>query len=318
MDALKLLDLIGKGETSTVQFKMRLDKHDRDGVTDEMVAMSNSKGGIIIFGVDDKTGETRNMDYTELMKTEQALSSLASDNVKPEIYITTEHVSVSDNTLLVVTVQEGYSKPYKNTNGTIYVKQGADKRKVTSNAEIMRLFQSGGMLHTDEMAVVNTSIDDLDMQKVYEYVKKISPNMPIEEITPTILSNIGIMKDDNLTLSGLLFFARSPQNYKPLFMTKAVAYYGNDRGGTDYRDSEDITGTIPEMYDKTMAFIKRNLHHVQDGQNFNSVGHLEISEEALTETLQNAYMHRDYTRNASILVLYFRQQIRDYKSGQTA
>ena len=38
--------------------------------------------------------------------------------------------------LLVVNIEEGFSKPYKDTSGTIYIKNGADKRKVTSNDEI--------------------------------------------------------------------------------------------------------------------------------------------------------------------------------------
>ena len=34
---------------------------------------------------------------------------------------------------------------------------------------------------------------------------------------------------------------------------KAVSFFGNDIEGVDYRDSEDINGTIPEMFTKCMA-----------------------------------------------------------------
>ena len=54
MDALELLDLIQMGESSKVQFKVRASNANSIGA--DMVAFSNTKGGIIIFGVDDKTG----------------------------------------------------------------------------------------------------------------------------------------------------------------------------------------------------------------------------------------------------------------------
>ena len=37
---------------------------------------------------------------------------------------------------------------------------------------------------------------------------------------------------------------------------------GNDSAGSYYRDSEDITGTIAEMYRGTMSFLKRNLRGI--------------------------------------------------------
>ncbi|QTY27873.1 helix-turn-helix domain-containing protein [Flavobacterium sp. CS20] len=53
MDALELLDLIQMGESSKVQFKIRVNNANSIGA--EMVAFSNTKGGMIIVGVDDKT-----------------------------------------------------------------------------------------------------------------------------------------------------------------------------------------------------------------------------------------------------------------------
>ena len=52
-----------------------------------------------------------------------------------------------------------------------------------------------------------------------------------------------------------------------------------------------------------MSFLKNNLHHTQQGQNFNSTGILEISEIALEELCQNALTHRDYSKNASVNLL---------------
>ena len=55
MNTLELLNIIASGETSTVQFKERLDND--TSIAAEMIAMSNTKGGIILFGIKDKTGD---------------------------------------------------------------------------------------------------------------------------------------------------------------------------------------------------------------------------------------------------------------------
>ena len=46
--------LIPQGETTTVQFKIRSEDAYKMGV--EMVAFSNTQGGMLIIGINDKTG----------------------------------------------------------------------------------------------------------------------------------------------------------------------------------------------------------------------------------------------------------------------
>ncbi len=61
MDAIELLDLVQKGESSVVQFKVRINDAYKTGT--EMVAFSNTKGGLIIIGVDDKTGDIHGLSF---------------------------------------------------------------------------------------------------------------------------------------------------------------------------------------------------------------------------------------------------------------
>jgi predicted HTH transcriptional regulator len=318
MNAEELADIISAGETSKVQFKRKLDH--QDSIAAEMIALSNSKGGMILFGIDDKSGEILGLDYEELQKTGNSIASIANDAVKPLIYITTEAVPVDvkgeKKQVLVIYVDEGISKPHKDKQGAIWIKQGADKRRITDNAEIMRLFQQGG-LYVDEMPVAQTSQDDIDKSKVLDYLRKIHCDAAGYENIPeaTLYRNLNILKNDSLTLGGLLFFSKNPQKYRPVFCIKAIAFFGNSIGGTEYRDSRDITGTIPELFEDGMRFFKGNLRHVQAGQNFNSTGILEISQIALEELLQNALLHRDYTKNAPIRLMIFDNRIEMVSPG---
>lgn len=320
MKAIELLDIISTGETSTVQFKREIDSP--DSIAAEMIAFSNSKGGIIIIGIDDKSGKITGLSDKQIRDYNELLGNIATEKVKPQVFIFTDVISVPSDEergtkVLVVEVSEGVAKPYKDKNGTIWIKQGSDKRKLTDNNEQIRLFQKSGMLYIDEMIIPQTTIYDIEFQKVEQYIKTIQKQEAEEsiEVTEKLLKNLNIMKDGQLTLGGLLFFSKQAQKYRPAFCVKAVSFFGNSIGGTDYRSSQDIVGTIPEIFEETMRFLTSNLHHLQAGQNFNSIGKLEVSKIALEELLQNALVHRDYSKNSPIRVMIFDNRIEMISPG---
>ncbi|MDD3189830.1 MAG: putative DNA binding domain-containing protein [Fermentimonas sp.] len=316
MNSLELLDIISSGETSRVQFKKQL--NNQDGFAAEMIAMANSKGGDILIGVEDKTGKVVGLDYRELQSIGSTIANIATNLVKPQIFTTTEVVNVDMGRevkkVLVVHVEEGIAKPYKDRNGTIWIKQGSDKRRLTDNNEQLRLFQHSGLVYIDEMIVPGTSVSDIDKDKVEEYLKKIEDSdtdIPEEQL----YVNLNILKEGQMTLGGLLFFAKDPQKYRPAFCIKAVSFFGNDIAGNDYRGSKDIIGTIPELFEQAMGFFNTYLEHKQKDQNFNTTGQLEISPVALEELLQNALTHRDYSKNAPVRLLIFDDRVEIISPG---
>lgn len=316
MTPKELQEIILCGETSTVQFKRQFTSNKQ--IAEELVALSNSSGGILLFGVDDKTGEITGLTYEEIQQLSHVISTLANDQIRPVIYVQTEVVRTQDKHVLVVNVHEGINKPYKDLTGQIWIKQGADKRRITENSEILRLFQESENYFPEEQSMANTSIKDIDTQALDRFSRKSYGKLMDELDVPQnqLLKNLHITNaDGHLTLAGLLFFGREPQMFAPQFVIKAVSFYGNSIGGTKYRDSKDIEGTIPEMFEQGMNFLKSNLHSLQKEQNFNSTGILEISEIALEEILQNALVHRDYLWNAAIRLLIFDNRVEIINPG---
>lgn len=320
MDAIELLDLISIGETSKVQFKVEMPH--KESISQEIVAMSNSLGGLILLGIQDVTGEPIGLSSEQIEEYDKVISQVA-DNIKPVVYITSEVVRVSkdgsDKDILVIHISEGINKPYKTLRGEIFVKQGSNKRLLTDNAELMRLFQNSGNLLADEMEVYGTSIVDIDKDIFSEYFKK-EFGQTIEEKGLTYeqaLSAKRVLRNGQLTLAGLLFFGKNPQSIKPAFTIKVVSFFGNDIADNQYRSKPvDLKGTIPKLFKDCLNFLKSNLHHVQAGQNFNSTGILEISEIALIELLQNALVHRDYFKNSPIRVLIFDNRVEIISPGK--
>jgi predicted HTH transcriptional regulator len=316
MDSSELLAIIKRGESSKVQFKERLPHI--DSLAHELIAFSNSLGGKIIFGVNDKTGELNGLSFSEIQQINQQIVNIASQKVYPPVFLTTETVTVNDNQILVVSIEEGVSKPYKDSNGTIYLKNGADKRKVTSNDELARLLGSKNLL-ADEIEIFDSGIRDLDVRLFSEYFKK-EFEMSYEEKGLTLEEALiakKIMRNNHLTLAGLLFFGNAPQSFRPAFSIKAVMFAGNDIGSNNYRSKpEDLTGTIPELFKQGMLYIKSCIRYLQEGQGFNSHGIPEISVIAIEEVLQNALIHRDYFKSAPVRLLIFDNRIEIISPGK--
>ncbi len=309
----ELLEKIELGESSFVQFKLKI--NDADSLEAELVAFANAAGGFLLIGVSDN-GIINGIEKAEIEKLTQLVSNVASQRINPPVYPLTHPIKIEDKILFVIQINDTSGKPYFTKNGVCWTKVGADKRKV-SREELKRLFQSSTDYFTDEQAVAKTSVTDLDLAYFSNYYFRLQ-NQTIADSgyeLPVLLNRIGITEGDNLNLAGLLFFGKSPQNFKPIFHVKAVSFIGNDIAETGYRDSINCEGKIETQYRQCLDFLKRNLRYVQNDKSFNSTGDLEISLIALEEALINAFFHRDYTKSSPIRVLLFENRLEIISPG---
>ena len=308
---IELIDIIRAGENSRVEFKQ--DTIHQEALLQEIVAFANTEGGIIIFGIQDNTHRIIGLTKKQTDDIDKKIANITNDLIRPFLQIITDTTLIENKLLLIITIPKGSNKPY-NTKGAIYIRQGTTKRMVSDKDEILRFYQSSGNLYADEMIVENTSIKDIDLDKIKNYL--IAQKKNVSNIDERLLINLGVLKNKKLTLGGLLFFGNNPQQYKPVFLIKAVSFFGNSIGGKDYRESLNIQGTIPEMFDAGVRFFKNNLKHTQQNQNFNSPGILEIAQVAIEELLQNALVHRDYFRNSPIRLFIFDNWIEIISPGK--
>ncbi|AEF80157.1 RNA-binding domain-containing protein [Leadbettera azotonutricia] len=316
MNEQELLAIIQGGESSKVQFKERLPH--LDTLAHELIAFSNSQGGIILFGINDKTGKLNGLSFAEIQQLNQQLVNTASQKVYPPVYLITETIPVQGNNIVVVTVNEGGDKPYKDSNGTIYVKNGADKRKVTSNDEIARLLQSRKSLYADESLINGSSINDIDLDQfnsfiLRKYKKSIEDlNIDVEKI----LANLDLCKNDLLNLTCLLLFSKKRHLLRPQFSIQCVSIDGPKIENT-FIDSEGIIdGTIPIVFQRTMDFIDRNMKKVPETTGFNSPTKWEIPYEVFEELIVNALVHRDYYISSTIKVIIYSNRVEIISPGK--
>ena len=314
METSELLSIISNGEDSRHQFKA--DVNNIDSFAAELVAFSNTHGGIILVGVNDD-GSFSGLNKENISRLNQLISNAASQIVRPPIHLITENITLPEGIVMVITVAPGISKPYMDNKGQTWVKKGADKRKVTAREEMQRLFQESALIHADELSVSGTSITDLDRAYFAEFFERIiGESLEKQDMSLTqLLENMNLMTADKLNICCTLLFSQYPQHKLPIFIVKAVALQGNDIAEQEYLDSQDINGKMADIFQKSMNFLLSHLRHQQKSQSFNSIGQPEIPRIVLEELLANALIHRDYFISSAIRLFVFPDRIEIISPG---
>lgn len=335
-----MLKQIKAGEVSGVQFKERiLDKYD---IACELVAFSNSHGGKLVVGIKDKTGETNALSYSEVQETTNLLSDIASENVVPSILIKIDTIEVEDGNLVIATVKEGLNKPYHDNKGIVWVKNGADKRKVFDNAELAEMMTDCGSFAPDEAGVRDATVNDLDATTIKQFLgnrfdrvlekkgltgdafNEASLDMICSAIAKghdceKILRNLRFIRPDGtLTVAAMLLFGKYTQRWMPMMTAKCICFAGNSVGSKVFRDKvndADMEGNLLHQYDTIMDFFTRNLHNVQVGDEFNSMGKLEIPYTSLVEFTVNSLVHRSLNMKAPVRIFIFDNRVEIHSPG---
>ena len=314
MGTAELIEIISRGEDSRHQFKEN--SFNADSMAAEMVAFSNSSGGMILIGVTD-SGEVPGLTTADIGRLNQLISNAASQLVRPPVNPETENVSHPNGLVMIVSIPSGISKPYMDNKGTIWVKNGADKRKVTAREEMQRMFQAAGLIHGDEVPANGISVADMDHPYFIDFFQKEYDETLDEQESslPQLLQNMNLCRDSVMNVAGALLFAKRPQFRLPNFIVKAVCYPGNAIDEDHYLDSRDITGKIADIFQQTISFINTNIRHSQGSKTVNSPGTPGIPRVVLEELMANALIHRDYFISAPIRVFVFSDGIEILSPG---
>ena len=249
---------------------------------------------------------------------------------------------VEDGNLVVATVKEGLNKPYHDNKGIVWVKNGADKRKVFDNAELAEMMTDCGSFAPDEAGVRNATVNDLDATTIKQFLgnrfervlekkgltgdafNEASLDMICSAIAKghdceKILRNLRFIRPDGtLTVAAMLLFGKYTQRWMPMMTAKCICFAGNSIGSKVFRDKvndADMEGNLLHQYDTIMDFFTRNLHNVQVGDEFNSMGKLEISYTSLVEFTVNSLVHRSLNMKAPVRIFIFDNRVEIHSPG---
>lgn len=316
----ELLEIIANGENSGVEFKR--DDVRPEQLAKEIVALANFQGGRVILGVEDD-GSISGIQRDNL---EEWVMNIVHEKIHPLILPYYERIGIDDKrTVAVITFPQGISKPYvvrERGSEKIYIRVGSTSRLATREQQ-MRLFELGGLLHTEAMPVPGTDINSLDEARLQNYLKDIirDPEIPrgLDEWRSRLLG-LGFLTDAGnkvyCSIAGLLLFGKSPRRYLRQSGLRVFAFAGEDKeyrallddildgplvGRWDVVDSgrKLIDGGVIERFiQQVTPFISVEASHIDE--------HLRREKQwlypldAVREVVLNALAHRDWTRFTDI------------------
>ncbi len=331
----ELLELIANGENSGVEFKR--DDIRPEQLAKEVVAMANFQGGRVLLGVEDD-GTVSSIQRPDL---EEWVMNIFQNKIHPMILPFYEEVKLDDGkTVAVVSFPIGISKPYvlrHSGKEEIYIRVGTTSRLATREQQ-MRLFELGGMLHTEVMPVPRTDMSCLDDARLMNYIRDIlrDPDVPQStEAWQARLLGLGFLTEaaGNIccTIAGLILFGKNPRRYLKQAGLRMMAFQGDDKeyqaaldeiidgpmvGRWDISngDKQLVDGGIIERFMEAMTpFIS------QQSADVNTELRREIqwlyALEAVREALVNALAHRDWTRFVEIEVSAYSNRLEIISPG---
>jgi predicted HTH transcriptional regulator len=141
MNSKELLEVISEGESSKLEFKRKLNSPDK--LAREISAFANTKGGILLVGVDDDGSIVG----VQSEKTEiDIIETTCAFHIKPPIIPSIEIINLKGYDIVVVYISESKSKPHfieiKDTDNNkklhrAYIRLG--EKSVMASREMYRL-----------------------------------------------------------------------------------------------------------------------------------------------------------------------------------
>ena len=336
MNKADLIELIRNGQSSGVEFKRADIRPER--LATEIAALLNLEGGHILLGVEDDgsvSGLTR-----EPRKVEEWVMETARTHILPPTISYWETVNWGEEkTVGIVSLpNDAPDKPYKARRGSswvTFVRVGSSSREASRDEE-GRLYQSSRILRYDIKPVLETGLEELDLDRIENYFRVIQkrdvPSAQNTEGWRRVLVSIDILAEAGgstvATVAGVLLFGKNPNRRLPQAGITAAAFSGNEK---DYNtvDEELIRGPLVSMLspkkrivdkgviDRAVDFIYRNMGSVAwlEGGRRRRKKSLPLA--AIRETIVNAVAHRDYTlTNTDVEVSLYRDRLEVISPGR--
>ena len=309
---MNIADLLQQGENSSIEFKEIWPRP--ESLAKEIVAFANTYGGTLLIGVADNgeitgVGEDKNPD--------EYIANIARNNIIPAIDLTVDVQTIKSKRIFIVQVPKGKDKPYQTLNHQFLIRIGSTNR-VASQSELMRLFQQSGVFHYDAIGLDNTSIKQVNLNKVSEYFDNYQVDFSQEEYPENLLKNTDILTDKlQMTVAGSLVFALNPQKNMPDACI-SFAHFAGDDITEELIDKQTITGTLDYQIDTALAVIKNNIKHPSfiEGAKRKSI-QFNYPDKVFRELIVNACVHRNYAISGSrIRIFMFSDRIEIISPGR--
>ena len=200
---------------------------------------------------------------------------------------------------------------------------GTDELKTAVYSALVRYLEEQELLRLLPFdATINkyAKIDDIDERKVKEFVRvaQLKRSFPFDETADikTVLSQLNLIDEERITNAAILLFGKDPQKFMLTSAVKCCQFYGTEIE-KPIPSYHIYYGDVFQLIDQAVSFVMSRID-AKVGARDKAVSvdvDFELPREAVKEAIVNAVCHRDYTSNASVQVMLFRDRLEIWNPG---
>lgn len=328
MLAIELINLVKnvtkqKCERQDIELK-RAHDGTPERLYDTLSAFSNQTGGgVILFGIDEKTDyEIVGVYDAQDLQVQVTNQALQMQPVVRPVFTVAE---IEGKIVVSAEISECdiFEKPcfYKGSGRLrgAYIRVGEADMPMTEY-EVYSYEAFKRKIQDELRPVLRASTDSLDPDALAEYflkLKKAKPNLA-KQPNEKILKLQGITEQGIPTVAGIMMLGEYPQAFFPQLSVTAMVVDGTKFGGLGvngerFIDNQRIEGTLTQMLEDTLTFIRRNIRNatIVDDEG-RRADRTEYPMKAVREIVLNALIHRDYsihTDNSPIRVILYSDRL---------
>jgi len=288
-------------------------------IAEALTSLANTKGGVLILGA--RKGKIQGAASTDKM-VNAVHEATSHRRCNPELTVEPPRVlTVNGCKVVVVSVPRAEIKVCL-SDGRCLVRHG-DRIKPHFS-----IFHDQS-IETTTFADCTFKPDSLDADNVFsrrkisefrERVAREKPGIANLDDQAVLLRYCCISRRDGLdlaTVAGLLMFGVEAQRHIPHAGVVLVRFPGTDVSPeTDlHEDRLGADGTIPELVDQSLSFIRRNTRAQSRTPSETREDIYEYPLAAIREAVVNALVHRDYFIKAPVRILIFDDRIEVISPG---
>ena len=279
-----------KAETSNIEYKVALEKRRPKTWLKSVSAFANSKGGIILFGVDDSTHKLKGLD--DIQYVAEKITEFINARILPLPRYEINSFSEDGKDFLELKIGDGPSTPYylvMDGRKEAYIRLG--NQSIVAPEHILNSLILKGKNLTFDALPTNYKINDLSFTLLSATIKE-NTNKKFNENKDFF--SLGLAnKEQELTNAGLLLSDQNPLKQSKIVCTR---WKGLKKGiiTEDAIDDKEYTGSIIALLENADSFIKNN-----SKMSWKIIGmeRKELEDYPITarrEAIVNALIHRDY------------------------
>src|SRR5918996_2212660 len=258
----ELLRLIRGGEDTFLELKVKLSNTEK--IAQEIVALANTGGGVVIFGVNDQL-RVEGVDDPE--RVQDDLVRICREEIQPPLVPYIDRISLDNGRRIVALDIESKRRPYRTRDGRFYLRIGAEKREA-SREEISSLLDEARPTRYEDVPALGSTIADIDEAHLWSYLREFEGGA-FEEATVVGYPTAEVLERDLLlatndgheivpTVAGLLLFGRDERVAELLPRAAVTATrFSGDSLQSPVIERVKITGNLLNVYEACVRFVSR-------------------------------------------------------------